>query len=274
METQLFGNVDEPAVVVVSTWDPLLPAARGFLRQVVEYARAHGRNAVAVVLDPAPQRYLRGAANWAVYTSFHARVPYLLAEGLDGVLRVDFQQDDLTLGVYDLLDAVRTRIVIAEIWMRPRQTFGPDARGSAMAIAIYAKKHKIAWKRPATPDTRVLATTVQQHLLRGEIAAAQAIVGFPPIWSRPESEDFEVSWRPGHYVVTPGVPGDSGVDSVGYSDRIAVELREDADGLSYVRWPAREIEQLTVLSGPGDAALHAETLPRYAEHSVASMATE
>ena len=266
MEAQLFGNVDKPAVIVVSTWDPLLPVTRGFVQELAEYARAHGESAVAVVLDPAPQRYLRGAANWPVYTSLDARLQFLLAEGLDGVVRIDFQEDDLLRGVYDLLDLVRTRIAIAEIWMRPHQTFGRDSRGSAMAIAIYAKKHGLVWKRPAMPETKVLATTVQQHLRRGEIAAAQAIVGLPPMLSRPESDELELAWRPGSYVVTPSLFGDSD----GTSDQIVVELRKEADGLSYMRWPAPWIEHLTVLSGPGDAAVHSEALPGYAEHSVAA----
>jgi hypothetical protein len=201
------------------------------------------------MLDPAPQTYLRGAANWPVYMSLLAREHWLAALGMDGVVRVDFREEDLKLGVYDLLDAVRAHVRIAEVWMRPQQTFGPDARGSALALALYAKKHKLAWKRPATPETKVLANTVHYHLRRGEIAAAQAIVGLPPIWSRPESDHIEVAWQPGSYLAAPVALG----SSVSCADPATIELRREANGLARMRWPAPEIDHLSVLHGPGDS---------------------
>jgi hypothetical protein len=258
MDAQLIGQVDKPACVVVSSWDPLLPATREFLRQLVEYAHAHEQSPVVVVLDPAPQTYLRGAANWPVYMSFLARGHWLRAQGLEGMVRLDFQEDDLKLGVYDVLDAVRAEIRIAEVWMRPQQTFGPDSRGSALALAMYAKKHNLAWKRPATPETKVLANTVHHHLRRGEVAAAQAIVGLPPMWSRPEAEHLGVAWQPGRYLAMP-VTLDS---SVTCADPIVVELQGQASGLARLHWPAREIDHLSVLFGPGDSTWQAESVSR------------
>jgi hypothetical protein len=236
--------------VVISTWDPLLPETRGFLRHLVEHGRANHVSIVAAVLDPAPQTYLRGASNWPVYTSFSARAHFMLAEGIDGVLRIDFQKEDLRLGVFDLLDIVRAHVRVAEVWTREGQTFGREARGSAMALAIYAKKHNLIWRHPPGPETKVVTNTVQHHLRRGEIAAAQEIVGLPPIWSRPDSDHFEVAWRPGTYMTAPATLG----SSVSYDEPVAVELREQANGLVRTRWPALEIDHLRVLSGPGDTS--------------------
>lgn len=221
MQAQLIGRVDKPACVVVSTWDPLLPTTRAYLQQVVAHACTHGQSAVAAVLDPPPQRYLRGAANWAVYMSFRARLHWLFEQGLDAAVRVDFRQSDLKLGVYDLLDLLRSCIPVAEIWTRPGQTLGPEARGSAMALALYAKKHAVTWKRPALPDMKVLGTTVRGHLMRGEIAAAQAIVGLPATWSRPEAGEFEIAWPSGRYVAIPET-----FDGTDGHAPITVELRD------------------------------------------------
>jgi len=249
MDAQLFGSVDKPAVIVVSSWDPLVPESRAFLRELVTYTRAHDQSAVAIVLDPAPQRYLRGPSKWPVYMSFRARSHWLFCQGLDGVVRIDFREPDLKRGVYDLLDIVRAQIPLAEIWMRPNQTFGRVAPGSRMAVAMYAKRHALAWKSPRTPETRVIANTVHHHLWRGQITKAEAVVGLPPMWSRPESGLFEVAWPAGRYYValaTLETP-------VRYGEPFAVELHEDVDGISRIEWPAPDAEHLVILGGPGDA---------------------
>src|SRR5262245_22434344 len=203
MDAQLFGSVGKPAAIVVSSWDPLVPPARAFLSELVTYTRAHDQSAVAIVLDPAPQRYLRGPSKWPVYMSFRARLHWLFGQGLDGVVRIDFQEPDLKRGVYDLLDVVRAQIPVAEIWMRPNQTFGRVAAGSRMAVAMYAKRHALTWKSASTPDTRVIANTVHHHLWRGQVTEAEAVVGLPPMWSRPESGLFEVAWPAGRYHAAP-----------------------------------------------------------------------
>jgi hypothetical protein len=266
MDAQLFGAVDKPAAIVVSSWDPLVPQSRAFMRDLVAYARANDQSAVAVVLDPAPQRYLRGPSKWPVYMSFQARLHWLFAEGLDGVVRIDFEEPDLKRGVYDLLDTVRGQITLAEVWMRPSQTFGPVAAGSRMAVALYAKKHKLTWRSPNTPSVKPIMAVVHHHLWRGEIIKAHEVVELPPVWTRPEAGRFEVAWPEGQYQAAPAT-FDGGLR---HGDSITVELRLDDDGLCRTHWPAPESEHLVILSGPGDTALQPD-VPSF-EPAVAAIA--
>jgi len=250
MDAKLFGTVDRPAAILVGTWDPFLPAYRGILRQLVRHTREKGQAPVAVLLDPPPQTFFKGPAHYSVYTGPRARVQRLLAEGMDGVLRIDFSKPDLDLGAYDLLNLVRSHIPLAEVWMRPDQTFGRAARGSLFALALYAKKHGLIWKSLAPIQVKLTAGQVQLALQEGRVVPARAIVGLPPVWERPDSGELRLAWKPGVYEAVPLREPDDKLTG----DTVIVELRPDADGMSSLSWPRPDVEYLAFVRGPGDSA--------------------
>ena len=255
MEARLIGTLNKAAALLIGTWDPLVPDYRALLQTLIGHARRHDQAAVAILLDPAPQIFLKGATNWPVYMGPEARLHWLLAEGLDGVLRVDFKEEDLRYGSYDILDLVRAHVHVAEIWMRPDQTLGRDAKGSQIAVAMYAKKHELVWRRVPTPSPKQYVSTVQKHLQNGELVRAQSMVGLPAIWSRPASNQLRFAWKAGTYQAIPL----ERLDAIGRDAPIELELRADADGLVSTVWPAGT-EHIAFVSGPADQALAIDSL--------------
>lgn len=247
MEAQLFGHIEKPAVVLVGSWDPLLPEFRGLIQELISHGRQHNQASLAILLDPPPQGFLKGIANWPIYMGPRARIHFLQAEGLDGVLHIDFQKEDLHSGVADLLDLVRAHVPVAEVWMRYAQKFGRGPRGSPYALAIYAKKHQLTWKSVPNLGVKPLAYEVQQHLKRGCVAEAAAVVGLPSIWGRPRSGTLRFAWSSGTYQAVPLQHPDAPLDA----DPISVDLDVDAEGLSCLSWPAPHIEYLAFVAGPG-----------------------
>jgi FAD synthase len=212
MRVKVYGRVDEPAVAVVGSWDPLLPGHVSLFRRLRRYARHHSLASVVIHLEPSPARHLNGALEWPTYDDVRARLAMVAASGISASLLVRFRKQDLTAGAKEFIEAVTQHVKIDELWLGAQQSLGSCEGGSDEAIQQVAKKHRITIARLPYSSLDGAGRKVREFLILGQLEQAVRIVGRSPVWSRPRSGFLRLPWRPGNYVAAPlsGPGGKSG----------------------------------------------------------------
>jgi hypothetical protein len=170
MRASLFGELNAPAVAVVGVWDPLLPAHLELFEQLCAYARGHGLDPLAIVLDPDPGVLRFGAARWPTYDEVHTRIRLIRRFGPKAVVRASFTSAGLAATAAELFAAVRSRVTLAELWLGAHQPLGAGDAGSPETVARLAIEYGVRIVR--LPETGV---------------ASGGRTGPPPVSHRPRA---------------------------------------------------------------------------------------
>lgn len=247
MRLTVHGGGTAPAVGMLATWDPFLPAHEGQLGDLRAHAEARGLAALALLLDPAPALLLNGPANWPVHSDVPARVARLRACGVAvGVL--DFDPQDLGAGAEDLFDVVFAQAPLKEFWLKFGQTVGSGPRGNTRAVRLQGVRRRMGVRVLPADAVPEASARVRRHLAAGAPAAAAAITGRRAAFTAPPSGRLRLAWAPGEYAVV-AFAAAFGAAS-GTAARVA--LCASDDGLCDVAWPAGT-DRLEFVRGPGDA---------------------
>ena len=200
MRVRLIGRLNRPAVAVVGSWDPLLPAHLSLFRRLERYATRRSRSSLVIHLEPSPARHLNGALQWPTYDDIWTRVAIVAKCGVSASLVVRFRKRDLTAGAAEFMECVTEHATIRELWLGAYQTLGSCKAGSDAMIRKVARTRQIRITRlPHSPPDRK-ARLVRHCLEHGELEQATRIVGRSPVWSQPRSGSLQLPWRQGSYV--------------------------------------------------------------------------
>jgi FAD synthase len=248
MRLTLHGRCTRPAVMIIGTWDPFLPAHARLIRKLVRYARRTRREAVAVVLSPHPSLLLHSRREWPVYSHVDATVRILQAMGVASVVRLRLARRELDVGARELFRAVTRRVRIQEVWLGHRQSLGPGRLGGADAIAVAARRHRFSCIRLPRESDAGHGSTARYLLGQGRAAAAARLVGLPPLLKRPRSRSLLVAWAPGRYVMR-AVTAPEDAARLGATYRLLVTA--DRQGGRLV-WPTNGPRWLAAVKGPAE----------------------
>ena len=249
MLVQVQGRVTQPVVAVVGVWDPFLVDHQDLFAQLCAHARQHALSASVVVIDPDPVALLHGAAQVPVYDDLATRIALMRDCQLDAILRLRFAKQDLMAGAADFFAALQGTVQMQELWLGARQTLGSGASGSFQAIQECAAEHHTAIQRLPDVSLKAAVRTIRALLASGRVAEAAALVGRPPVRTRPRGNTLRFAWRAGAYQVAPLAAPTAHRPGVPFT----LQLEPDPDGLCHATWPDRRIKYLVFLSGPGDA---------------------
>lgn len=246
MKTLLFGRLTRPAAAVVGGWDPPLEAHEALLRELAGYGRSHDLSSLAILIDPPPAWYIYGPAQCQIYHDVRTRVHLLRACGIDAVMILHFTRQDFDAGVAEFFDALEARAPLAELWLGAGQSLGRGPKGNQQAVAAQAHQRGIGLK--VMPDRRMDTLRVRLALEAGRMQEACALVGRPPVRSRPSSGALQFAWAPGRYLAEP-LRDPWSHRGLGLTE---VELTRGRRGLSYCRWLDPAVPYYAFIAGPGD----------------------
>ena len=249
MKTSLIGSATTGSIVVVGNWDPLGPAQRQLLRDLVREARTRSLHSAAVIFDPAPAFYLHVPGSWMEYESVETRVARLRDAGIDYVVRVGFSRSDLRRGVRELLDAIERRLCIRELWIGSQQSLGSGHVGNQSTIEVETAARGIGLRILGRP-TEGMSGNPRRALSEGHVIEASRLAGFQPVWSRPKGDVVALGWPAGRYVV---VPVHSPLESTSDAQQTELTLVDRPAGGRQFTWPNSSFSWLSFVSGPADA---------------------
>lgn len=248
MKAQLEGQLTGPSVAILGVWDPFLPAHRQLFEEVCCYARQQVRSSLLMIIDPAPSRFLLGAAEWPVYYDRQTLRQLIRPAGFDGILHLRFCKADLQGSASDLFNLVLPLVKLDEFWLGANQSLGVGEGGNHRTVARLADQHGIRLRR--LPETGVdrLGKDVRRLLKAGCIAEAGALVGRPPVRSRPKSGTLHFAWSPGAYRIVALEAPDAPLE--GCSQEVC--LQPDPRGGTRLDWPDRTMRYIAFVAGPSD----------------------
>ena len=242
MKVELVGDFRGPVVTTVGTWDPVSPECDRLLARLRETARECGIGSAAVVLDPPPKVFLCGEQSYPLFHDSAARVDLLRRSGVDLVVRVLFEKEDLYGTASDFFDAVCPHLRIEEFWLRHKQDLGRNVRGSNKAVSLVCHRRKIRFRTLPEDPSSGGAAEARKWLARGDVRAAAGLAGCRPTLYRPGHGEHRLAWPAGAYrAVDPADPAERAVE---------VELRPDGTGMAVVCWPAGAGDVLAFVDGP------------------------
>ena len=253
MDITLYGSISTPAIGIVGTWDPFVAEHGALVGSLCDAAHTRGLAAVVFMLDPAPPSHLCGPAKWPVYHDAATRLQLLEATAVDAVACIHFSADDLASGAAEFFDVVATRIELAELWLKYRQSLGSGGRGSVWAIRDACIRRHIKIRYLPRPTHADVGAAARRCLTAGTVQPAAELVGCPPIMHRPGSEQLQLAWHPGRYeaVVLP-----SPVTNRASLGSVVVDLEPHTNGMTTLRWPDPDAEYLSFVRGPNDQRCH------------------
>lgn len=250
MRPTLTGTLTGPAVAIAGVWDPFLPEHRQVFADLCLHARRQRLSALAVVLDPNPGALMYGGPG-LVYNEVGARIEMLCAEGFDAVLRLDFTQEDLRSTPDDFFAMLVSCAPIAEFWMGALQSLGVGTNITSNLVENLAAAHGIHLRRLPEVAVHSHRKHIWSLLATGRLVEAIALVGGPPVCSRPTSGPLRLSLPPGRYwaaLLDSPVAGATGPAH-------EVFLIADGQRQAACEWPDESAGYLAFLSGPADEAI-------------------
>jgi hypothetical protein len=249
MLATLHGPADDPAIAMLSTWDPYLPGFDLGLQQLVASAHKRGMTPVAVLLDPPPAVFINAPGEWPVYSDVRARLEWLRRRGAT-VISIEFSRDDLAFAADEFFDVVCPLVDLREFWLKYRQTVGSGPRGSGVGTTLSAVRRGIKVVGLPPDDLGAEAVAVRQLLRAGAVGKAAELVGRAPVFARPRDGRVRMAWLEGVYHMA---PCGSALPPRPLRWPISVDCRPSSHGELEWQWPDPRIPYLAVLWGPGDA---------------------
>lgn len=242
---ELVGDAPRPAVVAIGTWDPLSRSRRALLQTMASHAADGDMAPVVVVLDPPPPVLANGPHEHPDYSDVGARIAAIRALGLS-VVRLMMTPADLDDGAQELLEALATMIVVRELWVGRRQSFGRGLRGAQDTLRALARDRGIHVH--TLTDPAALDGNVQELLSEGRIVEAAHLVGTAPVRSLPASRRLVTHWRAGTYRAHPTrLPGAT-PEAAG----VKLDFHPHEDGSVAAEWSGPATPFVTVVAGPAD----------------------
>lgn len=255
MDAQLYGTITKSAVVMVGSWDPVLPEHIALIDRMVNYGRQKSLATLIVMLDPAPSSFVlqrtRPDANWVTYNDADVNMHLFRRRGIDAILKVDFKEDYLDLGVKETFDTILPWAEVAEFWFGAQQRFGNGENGSQGTLVRYARQQQIRLRRLANLKLGERSYLVRNYLQAGQLRQAFELARIPPVRSQPESGEMKLPWQAGRYWA---VPLDELPKHMIMSPRelVSVELQANSHGHSTMVWPNSDMNYLAFAAGPSD----------------------
>lgn len=256
MEAELFGTITKPALVMAGSWDPVLPEHVALMDRLVNYAQKEGMTAVVVMLDPAPSSFVlqktRPGLNWVTYNDADINMHIFRRRGVDAILKIDFQESFLDMGVQELFQAIKPHAHVAEFWFGAQQRFGNGDNGSQATLVRYARHENIRLRRLANLKVGERSYLVRNCLQHGQLAEAFQMARIPPVRKRPTiSPEMRLPWKAGNYLAIPldTLPTQMIMNR---KQMIPLQLHAAEQGHSTMQWPSDDIQYLAFTAGPVD----------------------
>jgi len=249
MQSELYGSTTRPVIAIVGTWDPLLPKHLRLFAQLKKYADRVSRQALVIMLDPAPPSLMWGRiAEWPVYDAPDMRLALIRSCGIDAIQIVRFIERDLDAPLSDFFRVICRRSKLEELVLGDRQLFGRGSESTPAALQRIAKRRNFHLLRLPPENSPPISQEARDCIRNGKLRVAIRLVGRPPVWRRPVRGQLRLPWPAGPYDCSPLS------DPLGNPGRrlFRVEMSSQKNGFAKMSWPDKTVRWLAFTAGPAD----------------------
>lgn len=170
-----------PAALTIGKFDGVHRGHQALAARVRAVARSLGVRAAAVVLHPDPATVLLGR-RVPVLTSMMDRMQLLMADGIEAVRQLAFDEEWADLAPDEFFDALEEWYDVAAIVVGPDFVFGKDRAGTLEVLrALGAERgFEVHVVPPVLVDgERAAAGRIRDLVAAGDVARARALIGRP-----------------------------------------------------------------------------------------------
>ncbi|SHN30547.1 hypothetical protein [Mucilaginibacter sp. OK098] len=177
-------NINNNAIAILGTWDPLLPRHRAIFKKLLTYSKTKGLNPYIIIVYPNPAIFTYGKL-YKDYFDLPARIELFKHLGINNILVLDIGSDDLSAGAEGVFNelAKDSTITLKELWIGENQYFGIGETGSTSTIEYECALRNIKL-RTLKDSFRVVIdkSDVTRNFKAGQFDEAAAVVGQYPTY--------------------------------------------------------------------------------------------
>jgi FAD synthetase len=256
VRAEVRGEAGNAVSAVIGSWDPLLPSHLDLFRTLARRARAEELRACAVVIAPAPMRYMHPRL-FRDFDDLETRLALIRESGIETMLIVHFDETDLDATAADFLDLICGELDLKRLWLGATQSLGRGVEGSRAAITTSAGRFGLELSALPIDRRPQDAQQIWAHLARGEISLASRMVGRPPVRARPAGPWAYVGWPVGNYRAVPLEQARDVLFPPWQGAPIDLQVVRQGQSATAFEWPSSVFNWLAIVDGdrvrPGTA---------------------
>lgn len=169
-----------PVVATIGAFDGIHRGHHVLLGQVVDRARALGRESLCVTFEPHPDLVLYPERHLTYLTDRAEKERVLRQLGLDHVMIVEFTRELSMLTPEEFLGLISERHPLAELWVGSDFALGRGRSGTISALAEIGRTEGFALHvvPPQRSEREVISsTTIRSLLTQGDVRHANRLLG-------------------------------------------------------------------------------------------------
>jgi hypothetical protein len=180
-------KINPDVIAVAGTWDPLLPRHIALFKNLLRQGRKKGLNPYVLLFYPTPANYLH-QNQIKDYFDLEARIAVFKRLGVNNVIVLDFNQEDLRRGTGEFFDelAKNAGIRLAEFWVGENQSLGIAPQGIlSIGPECAARNIKLGTLKNSFL-VNLDKDAVYGNFKRGNFEATAAVTGYFPTYKLKE----------------------------------------------------------------------------------------
>ena len=176
------ATIETDSLVTIGVFDGVHLGHQGLIRDLVESARAVLRQAIAVTFFPHPDKVLDTTSERYYLTTPEERAELLLAQGLDYVVTLPFDENMRQLSASTFVDRLIQSLRMRELWVGSDFALGFQRQGDVEFLRAQGSSRGFvvnAVELVSTGDKRKLISSsrIRERLRQGEVGKARDMLG-------------------------------------------------------------------------------------------------
>lgn len=170
-----------PSCVTIGTFDGVHLGHQAVIKKVVEQAIRHHLNSVVMTFDPHPRLSLGKGVIPPLLTSTPHKLRLLKELGVSVCLLAELDRNLASMSPTHFVEEVFCqKLAAAKMVVGPRLRFGKGRRGTLSLLRKLGERFDFAVEvvdEVFVDDVPVSSTMIRERVLRGELSAAEALLG-------------------------------------------------------------------------------------------------
>jgi riboflavin kinase/FMN adenylyltransferase len=170
-----------PSCVTIGTFDGVHLGHQAVIKRVVEQAMCHDLNSVVMTFDPHPRLSLGKGSIPPLLTSTPHKLRLLKELGVSVCLLAELDRNLATMSPTDfVVEIFCQKLAAARMVIGPRLRFGKGRRGTLTLLKKLGERFDFGVEvvdEVFVDDVPVSSTMIRERVLRGDLPAAEALLG-------------------------------------------------------------------------------------------------
>jgi len=187
METMMFDKDSKavvPSVATIGMFDGVHRGHRFVLKQVCDYAKAHGLASAVITFDRHPREIVQSDWHPMLLTTYEERIKLLEETGVDRCVILPFSKEMAALSSYEFMQLMADKLGVKVLMLGYDNRFGHDRESTFEDYMSYGEEMGMEVKSltpaPSPVERRemVSSSMIRRLLAEGDVANAVEALGY------------------------------------------------------------------------------------------------